>query len=190
MTTAHQQERLFLRFDDVGGEDSILDSLLEIANRLELQCLLAVIPSRLTETRARQIAGSRCIVFQHGFRHKNCAPFGQPNDEFPQSLQQDQIARALQEGKTRLEHLLNRPITGYVPPWNFTSSSALRALEELGFETFSASQKHRFTTTMKTLPVGVDVNHRYHQPVIKQISLVLKEICNGPQNLDTKMAFS
>jgi peptidoglycan/xylan/chitin deacetylase (PgdA/CDA1 family) len=44
------------------------------------------------------------------------------------------------KGKKFLENMINSPVTIFVPPWDNCDSNTIRVLEELGFQTISASR--------------------------------------------------
>jgi peptidoglycan/xylan/chitin deacetylase (PgdA/CDA1 family) len=166
----------FLRFDDVWGDDFVLDTLLDEATALNLECYLAVIPERLTRNRASYIRRASFEVLQHGVVHRNFGRLSEPHDEFPAHRNACIIKESLANGREKLESQLGRSILGYVPPWNFTSDCALRILEELRFELFSASYNHRFTTSMTQSHVAINVLASYTPPVVKDPVSIAREL--------------
>lgn len=74
----------------------------------------------------------------HGYSHQTIS--ANIRTEFSGLDYNSQVER-LAKGKKFLEGMINAPVTTFVPPWNRYDLNTLRALEELGFSTLSASIK-------------------------------------------------
>lgn len=73
----------------------------------------------------------------HGYSHQTI--YAEQKTEFSGLSYNNQLER-LAKGKKFLEGMIDAPVTTFVPPWNKYDLNTLRALEELGFSTLSASK--------------------------------------------------
>lgn len=159
--------RLAFRLDDPSAtsnqevEARILDSLA----RHGLCASFAVIPFRgtqeaplpLTRARAqlmREAAASGVLdIALHGHAHRDVAGGGRPS-EFS-GVPTAQQRRLLEQGRALLENVFERPVTGFVPPWNSFDAATLDALESLGFNHVSSNLAHSpmRPTSLRLLPL-------------------------------------
>ncbi|MBU1664368.1 MAG: polysaccharide deacetylase family protein [Gammaproteobacteria bacterium] len=146
--------RLAFRLDDPSAtsnqeiEARILGSLA----RHGLRATFAVIPFRgtmqapmpLTRERARAmreaVAHGVLDVALHGHSHLDADMGGHPSEfaGVPAGRQRELIAA----GKALLESVFEKPVTGFVPPWNSFDAATLDALEQLGFDHLSSNLAH------------------------------------------------
>ncbi|WP_020586823.1 DUF2334 domain-containing protein [Desulfobacter curvatus] len=77
-------------------------------------------------------------VALHGYSHQTIS--AERWTEFSGLDYNTQVER-LDKGRKLLEDMIDVPISTFVPPWNRYDLNTLRALEELGFSTLSASNK-------------------------------------------------
>ena len=153
---------LFFRFDDIGPLNRSSLRFIDLMESLERPYILAVIPNALSWWMRQPLRATRhAKIYQHGVNHKNRSS-SQQRDELPDHLGQKRIEENILRGREYLSHALERAITGYVPPWNQVSNTALRVLEEHGYR--SVSSNRPLSTPLAQLPVHVDVYAQY-QPV-------------------------
>jgi hypothetical protein len=77
-------------------------------------------------------------VALHGYCHRARAGSTDGNPTEFAGLDADRQSELLRQGKTALEQVFPRPVTGFVPPWNSYDGTTLRLLAELGFTHLSA----------------------------------------------------
>jgi hypothetical protein len=153
---------LFVRDDDAGWDDERLFALCDLFAARSAPLDLAVIPTELDETLARQLRAraraGQLAVHQHGFAHRNHEVTGR-KCEFgpsrPVELQRADIAR----GRARLDELLGELVQPFfTPPWNRCTAGTAEVLRDLGFELLSReSRAERFGVDgLPELPVHVD----------------------------------
>lgn len=82
---------------------------------------------------------------------------------FPRA-QPQLVAKALAGGRERLEHLLDRRICGYVPPFNHTANSTLLILKDLGFTVLSGQRNHKMASPLRQWPIDIDIMATYGSP--------------------------
>jgi len=94
----------------------------------------------------------------HGYSHQTIN--AEKMTEFSGLAYNSQVER-LAKGKKLLEGMIDAPVTTFVPPWNKYDLNTLRALEELGFSTLSASKNGEATEDSKLiffLPASSDLS--------------------------------
>ncbi len=132
--------RIFHRIDDVTICSREMSYVLDFFAESVREFVVAAIPHDLTKAIASRICQyTNCSVYQHGYQHVNRVSTGWC-DEFPDSFLSTK--HFIEMGKHRLEDLLQRMITGYVPPWNNTGVKTIQILDELGFRVYSAQKNH------------------------------------------------
>lgn len=132
--------RIFHRIDDVTICSREMSYVLDFFAESVREFVVAAIPHGLTKAMASRICQyTNCCVYQHGYQHVNRVLTGWC-DEFPDSFLHTK--HFIKMGKHRLEDLLQRMITGYVPPWNNTGVKTIQILGELGFRVYSAQKNH------------------------------------------------
>lgn len=94
----------------------------------------------------------------HGYSHQ--AINAEHTAEFS-GLGYDMQLERLAKGKEFLEAMIGVPVTTFVPPWNRYDLNTLRALEELGFSTISASLPGPAIkeSSLNFLPATCDIKH-------------------------------
>jgi len=158
--------RLAFRLDDPSAisNQEIEARILESLARHGLRATFAVIPFRseaeatlpLTRERARAmreaVAQGVLDIALHGHSHRNARADGHPSEfaGVPAAHQRELISA----GRTFLEAVFERPIRGFVPPWNSYDAATLDALEETGFSHISSNMDHApmRPTHLRTLP--------------------------------------
>jgi hypothetical protein len=159
---------LFVRDDDAGWDDRRLFALCDLFAARSAPLDLAVIPTELDETLARELRAraraGHLEVHQHGFAHRNHEPTGRSCEFGPSralELQRADIAR----GRALLQDLLGdlvRPF--FTPPWNRCTPGTGEVLRQLGFELLSRESRAEPLEFdgLQELPVHVDwMAHRH-----------------------------
>lgn len=146
--------RLSLRFDDPSAaSDQVLEEgIFAAAESAGIPLTVAVIPfhqqegdliSLSRERAAHLIDAQRAGVIevaQHGYCHESARGGKTPPSEFmgvDAVLQTEWICK----GRTVLETVFDKPITGFVPPWNTFDATTTQALEKLKYRYLSAGWK-------------------------------------------------
>ena len=132
---------LWWRDDDFDSSGRGFEALKRLAGRLGLVPLMAAIPARLRADALRRLEIPRDWRFcQHGWRHLNHEPAGQPRSEFGDSRAAEAVRRDLQDGRARLQAIFgDRTLDVLVPPWNRFAAAHEAAVVELGYRGFSDS---------------------------------------------------
>jgi predicted deacetylase len=146
--------RLAFRLDDpsASSNQEIEARILESLTHHGLRATFAVIPFRLMADELKPLSRERAQamreavaqgvldVAQHGYCHRDANPGGQPS-EFAgvAAARQRELIGA---GKTLLETVFERPIRGFVPPWNSFDAATLDALEAMDFSHLSSNMGH------------------------------------------------
>lgn len=134
---------VFFRDDDAGWADGPLLALLDRFDRQATPIDLAVIPSALGPSLARELLArmgggpGRVGVHQHGLTHVNHEAEGRKY-EFGPSRSAKQQRRDIEGGNTMLAAAfgtLADPI--FTPPWNRCTADTTEVLAELGFAALS-----------------------------------------------------
>jgi len=168
----------FHRIDDIGDFNTSAMEVLNIFAEFNIECIVGVIPQLLSNRMAYHLKKfSNLTVFQHGFNHENNNSPGYP-DEFPENRPKIDVEKDLKIGRRILEDSLSQEVNGYIPPWNQTSLQTIELLENLGFTTFSASQRFKHLTKMKQLNVDIDTAISYMPLSIKPKTGLLHELNN------------
>jgi predicted deacetylase len=105
----------------------------------------------------------------HGYSHQTIDAASYT--EFSGLDYNNQMER-LAKGKQFLEHIIDAPITIFVPPWNRYDLNTLRALEKLGFSTLSAGMEGAATENSKLnfLPATCTLNKLHNAIEYARIS--------------------
>lgn len=138
--------RIFLRDDDVDGDEESLRRLLDIGFARGVPLNLEVMPATLSDDGTRLLRDYKGFnpklieLHQHGWQHVNHQTQGK-KCEFGSERSFAQQLHDIASGKQRLEELLEeRFFPGFTPPWNRCTDDTLRALDQLGFQVFSADR--------------------------------------------------
>lgn len=161
--------RIAFRFDDPSPvskkhvEEMVFDAL--YSRKIPLTC--ATVPVRprggneIRFTRERishyeimHHAGLMEIAL-HGYSHCDARtmPTGNPSEFAGIPYQQQKSVIAM--GRSILEDVFQKPITGFVPPWNNYDATTVEALEELGFKYLSAGYRipPKSSTILRNIPL-------------------------------------
>lgn len=142
---------LALRFDDPSAtSDHVLEEgIFAAAETAGIPLTVAVIPFRRQEGDLISLSRERTAhlidaqragvieVAQHGYCHESARGEKQPPSEF---MGEDAARQAgwIGEGRALLEALFDKPVIGFVPPWNTFDTATTHALEKLKFRYLSA----------------------------------------------------
>lgn len=143
--------RLALRFDDPSAtsDQALEEGIFAAARAAGIPLTVAVIPVRnqagervhLTEARADHLIQAHhdgvVEVAQHGYSHEPAQTWKTPPSEFRDVDFDSQITHIC-AGRTVLEELFGKTITGFVPPWNTFDATTTSALVQRGFRYLSA----------------------------------------------------
>jgi len=143
--------RLALRFDDPSAtsDRSLEEGIFAAARTAGIPLTVAVIPFRnqageqvgLTEARAAHLIQAQrdgiIEVAQHGYCHEPETPGQKPPSEFS-GQDFDRQLEKISQGRSVLEALFGKSITGFVPPWNTFDARTSGALAQIGFRYLSA----------------------------------------------------
>jgi hypothetical protein len=154
----------FFRDDDVGWRDDRLRRLLGIFDRFSTPIDLAVIPSALVESLARELRARREAapvstgLHQHGFAHANHEPAGR-KCEFGDARDERTQREDIEAGRLRLEGLLEAPLDPiFTPPWNRCTIATGRALVSAGHRVLSRESRAPALEVrgLAELPIHID----------------------------------
>jgi hypothetical protein len=143
--------RLALRFDDPSAtsNQALEEDIFAAARAAGIPLTVAVIPFRnqrgeqvrLTEARAAHLIqaerDSIIEVAQHGYCHEPETAGQKPPSEFS-GLDFNSQLEKIRQGRSALEALFGKTITGFVPPWNTFDARTSSALAQSGFRYLSA----------------------------------------------------
>ena len=143
--------RLALRFDDPSATSNraLEEGILAAARAADIPLTLAVIPFkkrtgglvRLTEAGAAHLIQANrdgiIEIAQHGYCHELEKVGQQLRSEFA-GMDPDRQLKTIRVGRSVLEELFGKTITGFVPPWNTFDAATTRALAQAGFRYLSA----------------------------------------------------
>jgi hypothetical protein len=153
---------VFFRDDDAGWDDARLFALLDLFARHRVPIDLAVIPTALTATLARELterAQSTPIgLHQHGYRHQNHETDGR-KCEFGPARAVHQQHWDLADGQALLaDRLGGSPDPIFTPPWNRCSEATAEILLQLGLRTLSRNRDAAVLANpgLRHLPVSLD----------------------------------
>jgi predicted deacetylase len=134
--------RFCVRDDDAGWADARLFALLQVMEEASVPIDLAAIPNAVTpalarELKARQRAGQRVGVHQHGLAHINHETSGR-KCEFGAAREPWQRESDLRRGREMLRALFEDSLDPlFTPPWNRVSPDTPAMLRALGFSALS-----------------------------------------------------
>ncbi len=124
------------RDDDAVAATDQLDRLLAVAEGVPV--MLAVIPKPLTASLAPRLAGSACVVVQHGWAHVNHRPPGQKACEIGEDRPSPVVEAELVEGRRILSDAFGGRFRPWlVPPWNRIDPAVIDRLPALGYQGLS-----------------------------------------------------
>src|SRR5262245_23732440 len=160
--------RIFFRDDDVDEDEPALWRLLGLFRERNTPINLGVIPGRLTEACAEQLAQSvsdataLLELDQHGWQHINKEREGRKS-EFGPGRTYAELLDDIARGQARMTEAFGPhwfPV--FIPPWNRCAEGAYRALDQLGFRAFSAKQENSAVTgyRFKEISITLDI-HRW-----------------------------
>lgn len=142
---------LVFRCDDYaaagGPTEQVEHQLAELFSRCEIPLVFGLIPASLEarpdkiEFLKPYIASGAVEVALHGWDHQPQAELLASQglkSEFSGLPYPAQLSRIMQ-GKRRLEAWIDKPVHGFIPPWNSYDSTTLDACAAAGFEAFSAA---------------------------------------------------
>lgn len=143
--------RLSLRFDDPSAtSDRVLEEgIFAAAQTAGIPITVAVIPFKrregglipLTRDRAAHLIDAQRAgiieVAQHGYCHESARGEQKPPSEF---MGVDAVRQTewICKGRAVLETIFDKPITGFVPPWNTFDANTTQALGKLKYRYLSA----------------------------------------------------
>ena len=158
--------RVFLRNDDVNKADKkfMLFNKILIKNRIPVHH--SVIPKSVSESSADELIELKLdnpglIEYgQHGYSHKN---YGNNRIKFEfGSRKYIQQKRDIENGKKIMEKLFGEHfVPVFTPPYHRYNEDTLRALDNLGFKIFSATEKTRLNMenySFSFVPVSISFN--------------------------------
>lgn len=124
------------RDDDAVTRTPALDRLGDLAERLDIQTHLAVIPALAQDDLATLDA--RMIPVVHGWAHTSHAPAGEKNVEFGAHRPVATMQAEAESGLTRLRDLFGESLAPmFVPPWNRIDATAITTLPGYGYRMLS-----------------------------------------------------
>lgn len=151
----------FIRDDDAGWDDARLVALLDTTARAGVPIDLALIPTAVTPTLARELCGridaGLVAVHQHGLTHDNHELEGR-KCEFGPGRDVTAQRADLQRGRALLrEHFGERVQPIFTPPWNRCAAFTPALLADLGWA--ALSRNRGAATAQQALPeIAVDVD--------------------------------
>ena len=128
------------RDDDACSSTPELERLLQISEKFAVPISLAVIPAKMENSLCKRLFDNdRIAVLQHGYRHRNHAPFGEKKSEYGEHRLIDEMSRELEQGKAMLQCGFGEQFRAVlVPPWNRYSVHLLPRLVNCGYLGMSA----------------------------------------------------
>jgi predicted deacetylase len=165
--------RFFVRDDDAGWADEPLLALLHVMHQASVPIDLAAIPAAVTpglagELRARQRAGHRLGVHQHGFSHLNHEPAGR-KCEFGAGRHAAQREADLRRGRETLIATFDGEIDDiFTPPWNRVSPDTPQLLAALGYEALSRDATAPAQSALPEIAVHTDWTRHWRAAVQAQ----------------------
>ncbi len=131
---------LWWRDDDAIEPSPALDRLLDLTGAHGIDLGLAVIPAGATEELATRLSDhSGVVVLQHGYRHRNHAPIGEPAIEVGGPRPVEEVLADMRAGFRQLQSLFGERFEPVLAaPWNRIAPPVLERLVEAGFRCASA----------------------------------------------------
>lgn len=159
-----QETSVFVRVDDVGKDDlPHVSGIVDVCRQTNIPVILGVIPNLLSDETAGYL---KCelehhwpglIIAQHGVSHNRC-PGVVRKMEFSIWEPVCDVANKLLAGRENLQTRLGMNINWYVPPWNKYGHNLILALEEAGYQAFSAAKGMPFRSNyLANFPINQDV---------------------------------
>ncbi len=137
---------LFFRDDDVDEDEESLQRLLRLFSGRDTPINLAIIPGLLTDGAIELLkecqAGKPGLIClnQHGWRHVNHEREGR-KCEFGSSRSFAEQFEDIARGQARLNEAFgDNWFPAFIPPWNRCAEVTFQALDQLGYQVFSAKQ--------------------------------------------------
>ncbi|WP_046022146.1 polysaccharide deacetylase family protein [Magnetospira sp. QH-2] len=130
---------LWWRDDDATEPSAPLDRLLACSADRGIPLTLAVIPQPATRSLADRLAGNSLVrVAQHGLAHSNHGSGEEKKIELGGTLNDQEVARHLGDGRAILDRLFGpQMVPMMVPPWNRIRDSVVKMLPDLGYRALS-----------------------------------------------------
>lgn len=130
---------LWWRDDDLEAPSDALSVCLGALDDAGIDAAFAAIPAGLTADAVEALAGSRSVLFVHGWAHANHAAAGEKKSEFgPHRPLAERLAE-IASGWQRVREIGgDRAIGCFVPPWNRIGNDLLPALAGTGIASLSA----------------------------------------------------
>jgi hypothetical protein len=127
------------RDDDAVTPTLQLDTLINIANDLDMPCHLAVIPKFATPALAKRLSSiPRIIPVIHGWAHENHAPKDQKKAEFGATRPIENCAADAIKSLQNLQDLFGDKLHPmFVPPWNRINPDFGQHLVAIGYDSLS-----------------------------------------------------
>lgn len=126
------------RDDDLGSPTPALDPLLRTATALEMEPLLAVVPTWATPDLPRRLAGEPARVAVHGWAHVNHEAGPLKKAEFGGARPLADLLADAVNGLDRLTDMFGDGLVPcFIPPWNRVAPELAGALAATGFQALS-----------------------------------------------------
>ncbi len=131
---------LWWRDDDAIEPSLALARLLDLTSARGIDLGLAVIPAGAIEDLAARLSDhAGVVVLQHGYRHHNHAPIGEPAVEVGGPRPVDEVLTDMRAGFRQLQSLFGERFAPVLAaPWNRIAPPVLPRLREAGFRGASA----------------------------------------------------
>lgn len=187
--------RLWWRDDDAQAVTPALERLLHLSQTYSVPAHISVIPEGLEPDLAPRLRDTdHAYVLQHGLRHINHEPKGQPASEVGNirdlTLQKDD----LQQGWDILQDAeMPRLLAAFVPPWNRIGDATRRLLPEWGYSFLSAYEGRGDATPIEGL-MHIDAHldpirwkyDRVFRGEAKMLAMLLEHLKDRRMNAPTK----
>lgn len=152
---------LWWRDDDLETPSEALSTCLGALEDAGVAAAFAAIPAGLTAAAVEALAGSRSVLFVHGWAHANHAAAGEKKCEFcPHRPLADRLAEIVR-GWDRVRAVGGaRAIPCFVPPWNRIGDDLLPALADTGItalSAFASSKRRAPTAAVPRLDTHIDL---------------------------------
>lgn len=136
--------RLWWRDDDLIAYTPALSLMHSLAEEFNIDVLVAVIPSQMSQNLGRDTSGMYRFGFcQHGFSHHNHSVQGLANNEYPLSRDRTEVEMEIFSGHQMLKQQFGqRLLPFFVPPWNRYPTEFASALHGVGCAAISQYGQH------------------------------------------------